>query len=166
MPALPTGRHSQIRRAAQPVTDLKRGRLLPFQPVRVERVDQRDRLLLGDLHHQREGIIERALHLHHLRAVGHRAGQFARRHFALRNQHDRAQPGSGSVGRSGSGRIAGGGADHRLHAAPGGFADRHGHATVFERTGGIHPLKFDPQLETAAQFLRQARHWDQRCIAF
>ena len=53
-----------------------------------------------------------------------------------------------------------------LHPAPGRFADRHGHAAVFEGAGRVQPFELDPQLEPAAQLLCQARHRDQRGVAF
>jgi hypothetical protein len=64
----------QVGGFSQCVADFESGGLLPFQAVRVERVDQGNGVFLRDRHHQAEGVIEGAAHLHHLGAVSKCAG--------------------------------------------------------------------------------------------
>ncbi len=155
-----THRQAQpVRGSAQGIANLEGSRLLALQAVGVERVDQGDRLPLGDLDHQRQGVVERAVHLDNPGAVGHRARQLASRHLALRDEHNRSHPRPGGVRRSRGGGVAGGGADHRLHVPPGGLADGGGHAAVLERAAGVQPFVFGEQLAT--QFRREARQRDE-----
>ena len=57
-------------------------------------------MVVGDGHHQAEGVVEGAFDLDDLCAIGHRAGQLAGGNFSLRDDDDRPQPGPGGVSRS------------------------------------------------------------------
>ena len=166
LPALPTG--SAIQSGAPPKTSQisKGGALLAFQAEGIERIDQGDGMLFGNRHHQAQGIVERAVDLDHFRAVGDRAGQLARGYFPGGNNHNGAHTRVRGIGSRGGGGVAGGSANDGFGAAMGGFADRHGHAAVLERTGGIQSLEFNAQVDVPAQAFGDGRHRDERRVAF
>ena len=78
---------------AQGFNDLKRGRLLAFQAVRVKRIDQGHGVAAADFHHQRQGVIERAGNLNDLGPIGRGPRQLARGHLAFGDDHNGAHAG-------------------------------------------------------------------------
>ena len=98
LPALPTGQAVDVGRVAEDVDDLEGGGLLPLDPGRVDRVDQRDRVVLGQLAGEVEAVVEVAVDLQQLGAVHERLGQLAERDLALRHEHGADHPGPRGVG--------------------------------------------------------------------
>ena len=92
MPALPTGIASASRRLAELVEQLEGSRLLAFDPVGVDRVDQLDRVALGQLADDPQRVVEVALQGDHPGPVHQRLRQLADRDLALRHDHRAAQP--------------------------------------------------------------------------
>ena len=80
-------------------------------------------MLVGDLNDHGQRVVERAVDLDDLGAVGDRAGQFARRDLSLRDEHNGFHPGPGGVGRGRGSGIAGRGTDDSRGAASERFAD-------------------------------------------
>ena len=77
LPALPTGMQSASGASPEVVAHLEGAGLLPLQAVRVERVDQRDRMALDQLAHRRQRLVEAALQGEHAGPVDQRLGQLA-----------------------------------------------------------------------------------------
>ena len=104
------GDGQDVGRPAEVVADLEGGRRLAVDPVRVDVVDQRDRvfLLLGHLADNRQRLVEVALDGDDLRAGDERLDQLAQGDLALRQDDDHFQPGGGAVGRGRGGGVAGG----------------------------------------------------------
>src|SRR6185437_13821050 len=148
---------------AERVHDLERRRLLALQTVRVDRVDQRDRVVDGQLAGQLEAVVERPVDLQQLRAVNQRLGELADRDLALGDEHGAGQAGPGRVGGRRRGRVAGGGADHRLGALGGGHGNRGRHAPVLERSGRVE--SFYLQVDVAAGTRGKHRRGEQRRAA-
>ena len=149
LPALPTGIASAAGRLAQLVDHLERGGLLALDPVRVDRVDELDRVLLRELADERERVVEVAADRDHPRAVHQRLGELADRDLALGHDHGAAHPGPRGVGGGARRRVAGRGADHGLGAAARGARDGDGHAAVLERAGRVRALELqeDPRAD-------------------
>ena len=70
--------------AAERVADLERRGLLALDPERVDRVDQRDRVVDGQLLREFEAVVEVAVDLQQLGAVHERLRELAERDLALR----------------------------------------------------------------------------------
>ncbi len=132
--------------------NLKGGRLLPFQPVRIHRVQQIDRRFLHDLRQQFEAAVEVGGQLAGDGAVIHGLRELAPGDLALGNQHQALQPGARGVGGHRGRGVAGRSAGHASEAALLGHAHRRGHARVFERAGGIHALMLGVKLVDAQGF--------------
>ena len=112
MPALPTGMHSaSISPSASSISNAA-----VFWPSRrngLTRVDERDRVALGELAHELERLVEVAAQGDHPRAVHQRLGELAGGDLALRDDHRAGQAGAGGVGGGARGGVAGGRADRR-----------------------------------------------------
>ncbi len=162
---IPNRQAKPVRCRPHDVADLEGGAFLAFDAVGVERVDQADGLLLGDLHDQAEGVVKGTLHLDDLGPVGERAGQLPGGHFAFRDQHHRAHAGAGCISCSRGGGVAGGGADDGFGVPPGCLTDGGSHAAILERAGRIQSFKFHKKLEPAAQLLCQFFRRDERRIS-
>ena len=147
-------------RLAELLDDLEGGGLLAFDPVRVDRVDELDRVLLGELADDRQGVVEVALQGDDAGAVHQRLGELADRDLALRDDHRAAHAGARGVG-GGAGRgVAGRGADHRLRPAPLRPRDGDRHPPVLEAAGRVRPLELE--VGAGADPLREPRRLDQR----
>ena len=86
LPALPTGMQSASI-VAELVEDLERRRLLALEAERVDRVDERDRVLGRQLAHELERLVEVAAQRDHARAVHQRLRELAGRDLALGHDH-------------------------------------------------------------------------------
>ncbi|MFL5874098.1 MAG: hypothetical protein ACJ75T_11605 [Solirubrobacterales bacterium] len=148
------------RRLSQVLDHLEGSRLLTFDPVRIDRVDQLDRVLLGELADDPQGVVEVALQGDDAGAVHQRLGELADRDLSLGDDHRAAHPGARRVGGAAGGGVAGRGADDRLRPTPLGAGDGHRHPPVLERSGRVQAL----ELEVGAGFdpLREPRRLDQR----
>ena len=155
LPALPTGMQSASSSPAERLGDLEGGRLLTLDAELVDRVDERDRMLLGDCAHELQSAVEVAADRDHLGAVHQRLSELAHRDLALGHDHDAADPGARGVGGQRRGGVAGRSADHRLGAIAHGGRDRAGHAAVLEAPGRVRALDLQPHV--GADALGQAR---------
>ena len=128
------------------VDDLEGRRLLALEADRVDRVDQRDRVAVGERAGELEAVVEVAAHLDHLGAVDQRLGHLGGADLAVGDEHDRGDPGLGGVGGHRGARVARGGADDRLGTLVDGHRDGRGHAAVLERAGRVLALDLQPHL--------------------
>ncbi len=160
LPALPTGMHSASSSAVEGLVDLERGRLLAFDAELVDRVDEHDRVGVGQLAHERERLVEVALERDHARAVHQRLRHLALRDLALGHDHRAGDARARRVRGGARGGVAGRGADHRLGAFAHGGRDRAGHAAVLERAGRVGALEL--QAHGRADHLREHRRAQQR----
>ena len=149
LPALPTGIASAAGRLAELLDHLERRGLLALDPVRVDRVDELDRVLLRELADERERVVEVAADGDHARAVHQRLRELADRDLALGHDHGAAHPGPRGVGGGAGRRVAGRGADHGLGPPPRGPRDRDGHPPVLERARRVRAfeLQEDPRAD-------------------
>ena len=90
LPALPTGMHSASSGVAELLEHLEGRRLLALEAERVDAVDQGDRVALGELAHELEGLVEVAAQRHDARAVHERLRELARGDLALGDDHGAA----------------------------------------------------------------------------
>ena len=133
-----------VRRGAQHVDDFERRRLLALDAHRVDRVDQRDRREVGGhFAGEFQAVIEVAVNLDDLGAVHNRLRELAHRDLALRYQDRAGDAGARRVGRRRCRGVAGRGAQHGLLAARHRIGDRHRHAPVLERAGGVEALDLE-----------------------
>ncbi len=151
-----------IRRFAKFVDDLERSSFLSLDAIRVDRVYDGDFFGRADLAHKLQGIVEIALDRHHFRAIHEALRHFSNRDFPGGKQDDATDAGTRRVGRRCRGSIAGRCANHRAGPFLHGLGDRHRHATVLERAGGIQPLVFHINLAAAPDAFAQPRAVDQR----
>ena len=108
-----------VGRPPEIVADLEGGGLLARQPVRVDRVHERDRVIVpdGQIADDPERGIEVPVDRHHTGPGDQRLEQLAGRDPALRQDDDRLQPGGRAVGGRRRGGVARRGAHDR--AGPG-----------------------------------------------
>ena len=92
---------------AEHVEDLERRGLLALDAERVDAVDERDGVVLGQVAAQVEAVVEVALDLQQLRAVHERLGELAERDLALGHEHGAGQAGPRGVGRRRRAGVAG-----------------------------------------------------------
>ena len=135
---------------AERVEHLERGRLLALQAERVDAVDERDRVALDELAHERQRLVEVAAQRDHAGAVHQRLGELAGGDLALGDDHGAAQPAAGGVGGGARRGVAGRGADDGLGALAHGGADRAGHPAVLEGAGRVRALELEPDLDADA----------------
>lgn len=144
---------------AQRLDDFKGGGFLPLQPERVDRVDDGDRRMVGNVLHQPHAIIEIALNLQHLGAMDHGLCQFAQRDLAIRDQYETANAGAGGIGCGGGRCIAGRGTDNSAATRFHGFGDGHGHAAILERARGVKAFKLDVEIDLFADQSGMLTSW-------
>jgi len=95
-----------VRRIPQRLDHLERHRLLPLQPVRVDRVHDVERERLRYLLHQAHALIEIATNLNHDGAMHHGLRKLPQRNLAFRDQHETRDFRARGVGRRGCRGIA------------------------------------------------------------
>ena len=98
LPPLPTGSETQSGVAAELLEHLERRRLLTLEPVRVDRVQERERAALDELAHEPKRVVEVALHRDHPRAADLGLGELPARDGALRQDDGQADAGPAAVG--------------------------------------------------------------------
>src|SRR5207248_6433022 len=139
------------------------GGLLPGDANRVDRIDQRDRIVDRGLAGQLEAIVEVAVDLQDPRAVQDGLRELAHRDLALGHQDGAGEPGARGIRGRGGRSVAGGRADDRLEPAGQRVRDGHGHPAVLERAGRVGAL--DLEVDLAAGQLGQVRRGQQRRVA-
>ena len=88
------------------VADLHRGGLLPFDPERIDRVDQLDLVGRCDVFDNRKSLVEVPLDLDDSRLVHHRLGELAHGDLSSRDEHVYRQSRPGAIGSSGRRRVS------------------------------------------------------------
>ena len=111
VPAAAVGKREHVRRRAQLLDDLERSGLLPLDAVRVERVDEHELVVPGELLCRVERLVEAAADLEQPRAGGDRLEELRCGDAACRDEHDRTQAGPRGVGGCGGGGVPGRRAD-------------------------------------------------------
>ena len=109
----------EIRGIAQNVADFKRPRFLALNPIGVDMIDNRNRVLVADFAGEHQRIIKRAFNRDHFCPVNKRLGQFAQRNIGVGQQYDTLQSRARGIGRRRRTGIAGG----RAHDCPCAFFD-------------------------------------------
>ena len=132
-----------VGRLAERVDDLERCGLLTLQAHRVDRVDQRDGVLVGQGARQLQALVEAAAHLDDLGAVHDGLRHLAGGDLAVRDEHDRGESALGRVGGHGGRGVAGRGAHDGLRALAERDRHRGGHAAVLERAGRVAALDLE-----------------------
>ena len=147
LPALPTGQAVDVGGVAERVDDLERRRLLALDARRVDRVDQLDRVGLGELAGQGQAVVEVAVDLQQRGAVGDRLAQLAHRDLALGHEHARTSCRPWSRRRRREALVLPVEAQMTaLAPVPAATRDRRRHAAVLERAGRVEPLELDADL--------------------
>ena len=144
-PALPTGIARISGAPPELVADLEGGRLLPVEAEGVDRVDQRDGMLvlLGQGPDDAQGVVEVALDRDDPRAGGEGLEQLAERGLAAWQHHDHLEPGRRAVGRRRRRGVPRRCTDDGLRALLDGLRHGHDHAAVLERSGRILALDLE-----------------------
>ena len=148
----------KIRRVAQRIANLKRRRLLAFQPVRIDAVYHFHLIRLAQFAHNLQCLIKIPLHRERLRAVHQRLGQLAICNLPFREKYHALDSGPRRVGRRRGTGIARARAHDDLRAARRCHAHRHRHAAILERCGGVEALAFQVELKRPANGLHEIRH--------
>ena len=160
LPALPTGIASASGGAAELVADLEGGRLLALDPVRVDRVDELDRVLLRELADDPSASSKLP------RSAITRApciSAWASLPIAILPSGTITaprMPGPGRVGGGARSGVPGRGADHGLGARALRPRDRHRHPPVLEAAGRVRALELEQH--PGADPLGEHRRLDQR----
>ena len=76
-----------VRCLSQDFNYFKSRRLLAFDAVIIDGVDQMNGVVISQIPGQIEAIIKVALHLQNVSVVGDGLGKFAHGNFSIRNQH-------------------------------------------------------------------------------
>ena len=149
-----------VRCASEVLDDLERGRLLPFDAKRVERVDEDVRAAVGERARGRERVVEAPADLDDARSerAGLRDLRGGDRSMGLEN--DGLQPRTGRIRSSGGRGVSGRGADHRRDAGLERLRDRERHPAILEAPGRVRSLPLEVQLD--AESLGQARRTKER----
>src|SRR5690606_4174922 len=143
VPGVADGQHVDVGGVTEGVDDLEGGGLLALEPEGVDRVDQGDRVVLGERPHDGQAVVEVAVHRHQGGPVDDRLGQFARGDLPGGQDDGAAQPGAGGVRGGGGGGVPGGGTHDELGVGGGHLRHGHGHAAVLEGAGGVGALDLD-----------------------
>ena len=131
------GQEVKVWRSAELVADFEGGGFLALDADGVDAVDDFNGSDGGKFADKAQGDVEVAVDGDGLGSVDEGLGKFAHGDVAVRQDDDAFEFGAGGIGGGGSGSVAGAGADDGLGAFFAGFADGHGHASVFERCGGV-----------------------------
>ena len=139
-PPLPTGSETHSGVLAELLEHLERRRLLALEPVRVHRVQERERAPLDELAHEPQRVVEVALHRDDARAADLGLGELPARDRPLGQDDRQADAGPAAVRGRRRRRVAG----RRAHRRGGAVLERlrhgHRHPPVLERPGGIGAL--------------------------
>ena len=141
----------KVGRFAQSVENLEGGGFLSFDAHGVDGVDHLHAGQVPHLADEIEGVVEISLDRQELGSVHECLGEFAEGDFPGRDDDRGGDAGAGGVGGRGGGGVAGAGADDHLGALGHGVGDRHGHAPVLERGGGVQSLVFEPEIDLSPQ---------------
>ena len=163
VPTAAVGKREHVGRRPQVLKDLERSGLLTLDAVRVERVDEHELVVPGELLCRVERLVEAAADLEQPGAGGDRLKQLRRGDAAGGDEHDRTQSGPRCVGSCGGSGVAGRRADDRPRSRLECPGDRDGHAPVLEASRRVRTLDLEPQVEP--QPLREARCMDERRAA-
>src|SRR3954468_10235079 len=104
----------RARGLAEFLQHLERSRLLALDAVRMDRVDEFDRVTIRELADDPQGVVEVPAQGDHPRAVHERLRQLADGDLSFRNDHRPAHPRPGGVGGRARGGVASRRADHGL----------------------------------------------------
>ena len=129
-----------VGRVAEHFDDLERRGLLALETIRIDRIDDGDRLGLADLAHEPQRVVEIAVDGHDLRAIHEGLRELAESDLARRQQDDAGDARARRIGRRRGAGVAGAGADHRF-CAPASTAFES--ATVMPRSLN-EPVGFSP----------------------
>ncbi len=137
-----------VGRPAEVVADLERGRLLAGQAVRVDRVHERDRVVVagGQLAHDPERRVEVAVDRDDPGPGDERLEELAHRDLAARQDDDDLEPGRRAVGRRRGRRVAGRGTGDRARAELQRPAHRDDHPAVLEAPGRVRALDLEEEV--------------------
>ncbi|MBA7649090.1 hypothetical protein ES703_56884 [subsurface metagenome] len=147
----------------QYINYLKSTGCLPFNPVGVDGVDNFHRKGSDEIANNLQRLIEIALNRDHLGSTRRDMRQLPQGNLSLRQEHNAAQTGPGSIGGSGSSRVSRRGAYYRPGALFHGLRYCQGHTAILERTGGVAPL--DLEINLSANLLRQRGRREQRRVS-
>ena len=152
-----------VRGPAEIVTDLERGGLLPLEPMRVDRVDQRDRVVrpVDQVAHDPQGDVEVPVDGDHPRTGDERLEQLAHRDLAAGQDDHDLQPGGRAVRRRRGGGVPGRGAHDGTRPGLEGLAHGDDHAPVLEAPGRVGALDLEVQVGQA-QLATKVAGVDQR----
>ena len=152
LPALPTGIGEVVGRAAEVLDDLERGRLLPVEPIGIDRVHEGHRApwvgIGRELADDRQRIVEPPVDRDDAGARGLRLEELAGGDPTARQDDDDVDARRRPVCGRGSRRVAGRGADDRTGAGLERLRDRHDHPAVLERARRV--LAFHLEVEQRA----------------
>ena len=154
-----------IWRIAQRVANFVGGGGLAFEPKRIDRIDQRHRMRVGQRSHHIQRLIEITLHDQQFCAIHQGLRQLAQCNFARWHHHHTFDAGASGIRGGGGAGVAGRGANHRSTARFDRFGYRHHHAAILERAGWIHRFQLQPQF-AHPQIRRQTGCMQKGCIAF
>ena len=133
-----------VRGIAENVDDLEGGRLLPLDAVRVDRVHQGHREVLGQLASDAKTIVEIPEDLNDATAVDDGLGKLASCDLSLGKKHDWGHASPGRVGRRRGRGVARGGTHDCLGTISKRLRHGHRHAPVLEGAGRVGTLDLDP----------------------
>jgi hypothetical protein len=113
---------------------------LSLQSVGIHRVHQGDWKLICCFTNDVEGTVKIASDGEHFGSVHQGLCQLPLGNVSIRDQHEGPHPSPSGVGRGCSTGIPCTGTNDRLAASLFGFADRHRHSAIFERSGGVEAV--------------------------
>ncbi|MBA7571313.1 hypothetical protein ES708_13072 [subsurface metagenome] len=138
----------------QIIDNLEGSCFLPLDTVGVERVDQRDGVLLGESEHYLQSLVEVAVDSHDFSPVDNRLSHLAQRNLAFGDN----DYGFDAVARGISRRRGAGVARGSAHQSPAALfqrlSHRHHHTPVLERAGGVAALQLEIKLADSQFFLQ------------
>ena len=141
------GDGQNVGRRTQVVADLEGSGLLSLQPVRVDRVHQRDgvRRVIGELPYQCERLVEVAIDGDHVRSGDEGLQQLAERDLTARQDDDNFQAGRSAIGGRRCRGVAGRSADQGFGAILERPGDGNHHSPVLEAARGVLALDLQEQ---------------------
>jgi hypothetical protein len=148
------------------VNHLKGGRLLAFDPIGVEGVDQGDGLCLGNLSDDVKGLIEVSFDLDDPGAVGHGLGQLAEGNLSLGNENVGLHPRLGGISGCGGRGVSGRCTDDRFGSHFFCHGNSYGHPSILERACWIETLILEIQVDPRSHFLLDSGRRDERGVSF